>query len=163
MIVLAHGLEGSPEGRKARALRDAGFELVAPDGRGLPLATRVRALDEVTRGQHDLVLVGSSYGGLAALALVRAAPARFRGLVLCAPALVWTEEPEGDPEALVVPSGLPCLVLHGLRDTVIPIAASRRLVARSGSHVVLRELDDDHRLARSLDDLVGAVRQMCLA
>ncbi len=163
MVVLAHGLEGSPEGRKGRALREAGFELIAPDGRGLALADRVRGLDEVTRGKRGLVLVGSSYGGLASLALVRSAPTRFRGLVLCAPALVWTEEPAGDPEALVVPSQIPCLILHGVRDTVIPIEASRRLVTRSGGHVTLRELDDDHRLASSLDDLVGAVRQLYLS
>ena len=36
-IVFAHGLEGSPEGRKIQYLRSHNFEVRAPDGRGLPL------------------------------------------------------------------------------------------------------------------------------
>ena len=31
MIIFAHGLEGSPNGSKIRALRNAGFDVVAPD------------------------------------------------------------------------------------------------------------------------------------
>ena len=47
MIIFAHGLEGSPNGSKIRSLRDAGFEVVAPDFQGMNLAERVDLLEEV--------------------------------------------------------------------------------------------------------------------
>ena len=159
MIVLAHGLEGSPEGTKARTLRQAGFDLIAPDGRKKPLAQRIDELEEATRQGHDWVLVGSSYGGLAALVLAQRFPNRFCGLVLCAPALILREPPVKDPDTLVVEPNLPCVVLHGLNDEVIPIEASRRLARRS-PHIELRELDDDHQLTASLARIVEAVSRM---
>ncbi|MBT3219263.1 MAG: alpha/beta fold hydrolase, partial [Proteobacteria bacterium] len=123
VIVLAHGLEGSPEGTKARTLREAGFDLIAPDGRKKPLAQRIDELEEATRPGRELILVGSSYGGLAALVLAHRHPERFHGLVLCAPALILREPPVEDPESLVVSPDLPCIVLHGIHDEIVPIDA----------------------------------------
>jgi pimeloyl-ACP methyl ester carboxylesterase len=156
-VLYAHGLEGRPDGRKARTLRAAGIEVVAPDGRSLPLAERIAHLERALAGLDRPVLVGSSYGGLAALVLAARHPNAVRGLVLCAPALIWREPPVTDPDALVVDPGLPCTVLHGLRDDVVPVAASRRLVERS-PHVQLVERDDDHRLTDSLDLLLATVQ-----
>lgn len=53
---------------------------------------------------------------------------------------------------------VPCRVVHGLRDTVVPIGLSQKL--RDGApHVTLVELDDDHQLlasrARIWDELVA--------
>ena len=45
-IVFAHGLEGSPQGRKIQHLRSNGFEVIAPDGRGLALAERLVGLEK---------------------------------------------------------------------------------------------------------------------
>ena len=47
MIIFAHGLEGSPNGSKIRALRNAGFDVVAPDFQGMVLAERVDLLHEI--------------------------------------------------------------------------------------------------------------------
>ncbi|HHO50202.1 MAG TPA: hypothetical protein ENK18_04840 [Deltaproteobacteria bacterium] len=158
-MVLAHGLEGSPEGRRASALRAAGLQLEAPDGRGLPLAPRVAGIIEAIAAHPGAVLVGSSYGGLAALAVVDrlGIEAQISGLVLLAPALSWSEPPVEDPEALIVPRGVPATVLHGVHDRIVPIEVSRRLSARC-PHIQLIERDDDHRLARSLDVMVATVK-----
>ena len=153
-VLFAHGLEGHPDGRKPTAMRAAGLQVHAPDGRGLPLAQRVRGLVAVLEGLEKPVLVGSSYGGLAMLAIARDAPGAFAGLVLCAPALTWNEDPAGDPTKLVAPPGT--VVIHGLGDTVIPIGLSRDLVGRSpGTRLI--ERDDDHRLTGSLDVLADVV------
>jgi pimeloyl-ACP methyl ester carboxylesterase len=50
---------------------------------------------------------------------------------------------------------VPCdtLILHGVRDEVVPIESSRRYVAEH-RHVTLVELDDDHELMASLDRVV---------
>jgi pimeloyl-ACP methyl ester carboxylesterase len=159
VIVFAHGLEGSPEGAKIQALRQAGLSVVAPDGRGRPLAERIALLEAATR-DGSFVLGGSSYGGLAAAWLAAAHPDRFVGLVLCAPALHWSEPPVVDVAALTAPPGLPTVILHGLRDDVVPIDVSRRYRDRSGPHVELLEVDDDHRLHGTLDQIVAAVSRL---
>ena len=68
MIIFAHGLEGSPNGSKIRALREAGFDVIAPDFQGMVLAERVILLQQVCQEHREAkpVLAGSSYGGLTA-------------------------------------------------------------------------------------------------
>jgi pimeloyl-ACP methyl ester carboxylesterase len=154
-MVFAHGLEGSPNGRKIQALRAAGFEVIAPDGRGLPLADRIEGLEAATREARGLLLAGSSYGGLAAAWMAASWPDRFGALLLFAPALHYAEPPVTDPAALVAPR-IPTVIIHGLRDTVVPIAASRAYRDRSGAHVTLIEVDDGHPLTGSLGTIVEA-------
>ena len=106
-IVLMHGLEGSPSGSKATYLRTRFPTLVVPDGRGLPLAARIDQLREATAAGKDWIGIGSSYGGLALTAFVQSEAARFRALLLLAPALIVTEPPVDDPNSLVIPPDLP--------------------------------------------------------
>ncbi len=159
MIVFAHGLEGSPHGTKVRALREAGFEVVAPDGRGRDLAARVAGLQEAT-ARGGVVLAGSSYGGLAAAFLAQRFPERFTGLLLCAPAFNLAEAPADRPETIVAPAGLETIVIHGRADDIVPVEVSRAYRDRSGPHVTLREVDDGHRLASSLDAILKAARTL---
>src|SRR5688500_4349980 len=101
-VIFAHGLEGRPDGTKATALRAAGLDLVAPDGRGLPLAARIAQIEDAVSNHPGSVLVGSSYGGLAAL-VVADAGRPIRAVVLCAPALTRHEPAIAHPETLCVP------------------------------------------------------------
>lgn len=158
MILWAHGLEGSPEGTKASALRAAGFELLAPDGRGKVLAQRIAELDRVSKdlAGRRVLLAGSSYGGLAAAWLAQAFPERFCGLLLLAPALHHRESPA--EEAIRPPPGLPVIVLHGAWDEVVPVQASRDYVA--GSQARLRVLEDGHALVDSLPAIIAAAREL---
>jgi pimeloyl-ACP methyl ester carboxylesterase len=158
-IVFAHGLEGAPQGTKIAAMQAAGLQVIAPDGRGKLLAERIDDLERATRA-GGVVLGGSSYGGLAAAWLAALHPERFCGLLLCAPALHLIEAPVMDPQALVAPSSLPTILLHGRADSVVPIRLSQQYQQRSGPHVVLRELDDDHRLAGSIPALIEAARSL---
>ena len=50
----------------------------------------------------------------------------------------------------------PTRILHGLRDDVVPIEVSRRWAA-GHDHVERVELDDDHRVMRSLATIVRHV------
>ena len=86
-------------------------------------------------------------------------PARFTGLCLLAPALLLDEAPHV-PDTLVAPAGLATLVVHGKQDDVCDIAGSRRYVQRSGPHVELIEVDDGHRLTRSLPRILRALRRL---
>ncbi|RMH43414.1 MAG: alpha/beta fold hydrolase [Deltaproteobacteria bacterium] len=149
-IVFCHGLESGPRGRKTEALRAAGFTVEAPDCRGADLATRADQIVEVLRADpRPAVVVGSSYGGAAALLAAARAPGRVAELVLCAPALAALGP--------IPPPPVPTTILHGTRDDVCPIEASRALARHDGVDLV--EVDDDHRLAGSLDRLVDVVRR----
>jgi len=159
MIIYAHGRSGTPWGAKVTALRAAGFEVEAPDLRPLDLAGRLRKLDEITRRQRGL-LIGSSYGGLAALLLAMRHPERIHALLLLAPAINVYEPPVEDPQLLVVPSTVRTIILHGTRDEVVPISYSQALAARSGMGTRLVEVDDDHRLAASTPILLQAVQSL---
>ncbi|MCA9521762.1 MAG: hypothetical protein KC609_12345 [Myxococcales bacterium] len=160
VVLFLHGLESSPEGYKANAMREAGMPVIAPDHRGMTLNERIRQTRWVLATHRSSLLVGSSYGGLAATYLAQTQPERFFGLVLAAPALIRSEPPIDDPSTLVIPPSLPTIILHGTRDALIPIDVSRQLVARSGDHVTLWELDDEHQLRSSIDRVLEAVRTL---
>ena len=118
----------------------------------------LQLVEPVLAGLDDAVVVGSSYGGLVALIAVlraRAAGRSVRGLVLCAPALELPEAPASEME--LGPPDIPTTVIHGRRDEVVPIDWSRRFAARGG--VSLREVDDDHGLAGSVEVIIDAVGQ----
>lgn len=159
MLVFAHGLEGSPQGRKAQLLRTLGLPLQVPDLRGVALQGRYERIEALTRG-GGVLLVGSSYGGLVAAMLAADFPERFLGVVLCAPALDWREPPNHCPEGLAAPAGLPVTILHGIHDRVVPIGVSRAYRDRSPPGVLLYEPDDDHGLGGSLPLLAKAVLDM---
>lgn len=147
-ILFAHGLESGPIGRKSQALLDAGYEVLAPDGRGLDLAQRIERLVEVLVATEPTpLLVGSSFGGIAGLVAALVAAERgvtVPGLVLCAPALMLPPPP-GTVERLRCPART--ILVHGTRDEVIPIEVSRRFAHEHGAE--LREVDDDHGLGHA--------------
>lgn len=131
--------------------------MVAPDFSGQNVAQRVEVLEPILLGDDPpRIVVGSSYGGLVALvAAIRASEAGrpIAGLVLCAPAL-GRKEPPADTMDLVAP--VPTVVVHGTRDSICPIDLSRDFAARS-ELADLIEVDDEHRLADSVDAVVDAV------
>jgi pimeloyl-ACP methyl ester carboxylesterase len=161
-ILFAHGLESGPIGRKSQALVDAGYEVLAPDCRGLELAQRVQRLVEalVQAKAPAPLLVGSSFGGIAGLVAALVAAERgviVSGLVLCAPALMLPPPP-GTVERLG-PLPARTILVHGTRDEVIPIDVSRRFAAEHGAE--LREVDDDHGLGHAgLPVILAAVREL---
>jgi len=160
-VIFCHGLESSPHGRKVQALRAAGFEVIAPDFQGQNLAARVATLLPVLRAHPDALVVGSSYGGITALcAAIRfvAAGGTLRGMVLCAPALAHREPPA---DAMLLRPPAPTIIIHGIRDAVVPAAVSQGFAA-AHPDVQLVLVDDEHQLAGSIEIIVAATRAMAL-
>lgn len=156
-VVFCHGLESNPHGTKVQALRGAGFDVVAPDFQGQDLAARVATLGPVLRATDDVVLVGSSYGGITALiGAIRHVEAggRVHGLVLCAPALGHVEPP-ADAMRLYPPA--PTILIHGRMDDVVPARVSEDFAA-AFPDVRLVLVDDEHRLKASIDVILAATR-----
>lgn len=151
-VLFCHGLESGPHGNKSQALRGAGYDVVAPDCRGLSLQKRVELIVPILKELRPYV-VGSSYGGITAVLAGLAAGAGLPGLVLCAPALERTEEPNTHPSKLGLAG--PTVIIHGLHDDVIPIDVSRRYAARTGAKLI--EVIDGHRLDNSRQEILNAL------
>lgn len=154
-VLFLHGLESGPSGTKAKLLAER-FEAHTPamDTRAFDACVAQQAT-EVRRFRPDVV-VGSSFGGAVALALLQRG--HWRG-----PTLLLAPAVSSQGLAPELPQGPPVWIVHGKRDEVVPIDGSRAL-ARSGdpSRVRLLEVDDDHALrafARS-GELVARVQEL---
>ena len=162
MIIFAHGLFGNPDGAKLQALRASGLTVAAPDGQKQVLQERIDTIERLVleHGDRRPVLGGSSYGGLAAAYVATRYPDKIRGLLLAAPAFSIAEDPVPLPEELVIPIHVPTVVIHGRRDTIVPHTLSLDLKTRSGGHVAVEIVDDDHRLEGSLERLCELARYL---
>lgn len=180
-VLFLHGLESGPQGQKARYLAER-FEARTPDmqtGAGvaaraqLPPAER-RAAEvqlfqravalqraEVESFRPD-VLVGSSFGGAVAVALLREGAWRGPTLLLAQAALLATRRAGvlGPEAGIALPSDVPVLLVHGTKDDVVPLDDSRTLAATS-KRATLIEVDDGHRLETLCQDerLADLVRE----
>ena len=194
-VLFVHGLESGPLGRKSRALREAGFEVIAeampcsqrsmlkePRTLGLlaaatllmvvsmrlgwpfalgaallvlfsaPLGLRylirsafresVAVQVSALRGHAIDVVVGSSYGGAVALELLRSGAWKGPTVLLCPAHRLVAARAGTSAEK---PSlGAHVVVVHGARDTTVPLADSVELVR--STKATLLQVDDDHRL-----------------
>ena len=140
-----HGLESSPQGIKA--------QLLARHFTALTPAMDPRDFEASVALQHRAacefrpdVLVGSSYGGAIAVALLQRGLWRGPTLLLAQAALRRGQPAELPPDVTV-------WLVHGVRDAIIDAEDSRRL-ARAGtpSRVRLIEVDDEHSLHTTVED-----------
>ncbi len=182
-VLFLHGLESGPQGQKARYLaerfeaRTPDMQTAASaaarlqhDGRltdrsavdgpetrrraEVALFERSLALQraEVASFRPD-VLVGSSFGGALAVALLREGAWKGPTLLLAQAALLATRRAGvlGPEAQLALPPDVDVLLVHGTQDDVCPIDDSRRLAATS-SRARLVEVEDGHRLETLCQD-----------
>ena len=160
-VLFIHGLEGSPEGRKARLLRDAYSAICLPMGsppKELPAlrehfeACVAIQATEIKRRTPD-VLVGSSFGGAIAAALLSTGVYAGPALLLC-PAVQFFV-----PDAAF--SGEQVLIAHGRDDALIPPSESEALAKRTGARFVATE--DGHSMKTFAEhELVRVVRELAI-
>ncbi len=154
-VQFIHGLEGSPQGRKARLFAehfDARTPAMDTQDYGACVAVQVETLQEF----EPAVLVGSSFGAAVAVTLLQRGLWRGSTLLLAQAALHY------DPEASL-PQGVRVWLVHGLRDTLVDPDESRCLAATgSPEWVRLLEVDDDHPLSETTASgrLVEIVREL---
>ena len=159
MLVWAHGLWGSPNGSKITAIRDSGIEAISPDFNEMELIDRVELIKrEMEKG--DIVLAGSSWGGLACALAAQDKPEKLKGLLLLAPALAFPESPNDDPENLIAPENIPVTIIHSTTDDIVPISASKDYLKRSKENVKLIEVDDNHVLENSIELIISEAKKL---
>jgi pimeloyl-ACP methyl ester carboxylesterase len=138
-----HGLDSSTRGTKGSFFREKYPDMLLEDYSG-PLEQRMVQLTASLTRKTNLILVGSSYGGLMAALFTCTHSTLVRKLILLAPALEHADFRPFYGTAL----RLPVIHYHGTRDVVVlpepTLAIARRLFPHLESHLV----DDDHDLHR---------------
>lgn len=156
-VQFIHGLEGSPQGNKARLFAEH-FDARTPAMDTSDYEACVRLQCEALREFEPEVLVGSSFGGAVAVTLLQRGLWRGPTLLLAQAALHY------DAEA-TLPEGVTVWLVHGLADTLVDPEESRRLAATgSPSLVRLLEVDDDHPLSETTRSgrLLDIVRELAV-
>tara|TARA_E500000331_G_scaffold12607_1_gene11384 strand:- start:27 stop:467 length:441 start_codon:yes stop_codon:yes gene_type:complete len=141
-VLLLHGKESQPGGSKAKAIKDAGHELINPDLRTSWAEALQIAQDAVDVHEPDIV-VGSSRGGALAVNIDTNGAPR----VLVAPA--W----KMFGQTSTVPSNT--VILHAEVDDIVPFEDSVELAKNSGAKLVA--VGNDHRMSddEALTAMVG--------
>ena len=145
-IVFCHGKDSSPRAQKIQWLtpiaEKAGHNVSAPDfGRKSP-ENRVDQLVEHVKGLDGPVdLVGSSMGGLISVICAQRVP--VGRLFLMAPAVYMPGYESLNYEV----SNEVVFVIHGWRDTIVPVDGVIRFAREHRARLLM--VDDDHRLALS--------------
>ncbi len=143
-----HGLESSGWGTKGMFFRDRYPGMIIEDFDG-PFAQRMEKLEGLLANKDDLILVGSSYGGLMAAVYAYLHEERVKKLILLAPALHL----EPFQPYLNKILQIPVTVFHGLQDEVVPLEAVQAIAKQSFTDHTFTALDDDHSLHRTFASL----------
>ena len=148
MKIFLHGLESSSRGAKAVFLKDLYPDMVIPDFKG-SLAERMASLHAILAGQKNIILIGSSFGGLMATIFAMENYEAVIRIVLLAPALNFPEFSEYTVQRIDIPTWM----IIGRNDTVTPadkvVSAARNIF----TNLYYDEVDDDHMLARTFREL----------
>jgi predicted esterase len=142
--VFIHGLESSGQGTKGMFFRERYSGMILEDFDG-PFAQRMEKLEGLLAKKDDLILVGSSYGGLMAAVYACLHEERVKKLILLAPALHL----EPFQPYLNKTLHMPIAIFHGLQDDVVPIEAVQTIARKSFANHTFSSLDDDHSLHRT--------------
>jgi len=143
-----HGLESSGWGTKGIFFRDRYPGMIIEDFDG-PFAQRMKKLEELLAKKDDLILVGSSYGGLMAAVYAYQHEERVKKLILLAPALHLEPFQPYMNKILQIPIAL----FHGLQDEVVPLEAVQAIAKKSFTDHTFTVLDDDHSLHQTFASL----------
>ncbi|RLB43340.1 MAG: alpha/beta hydrolase [Deltaproteobacteria bacterium] len=146
--IFVHGLDSSNQGTKATFFRQHYPDMILPNFPG-SLEERMEALERVLQGRSNIILVGSSFGGLMGTLFALDNEERVRRLVLLAPALNLVE-PETYEGRLI---SVPTWIYHGTGDEVIPIEVIKDIGAKLFKNLTFVELNDDHNLHSTFRDL----------
>ena len=152
-ILMFHGKEGSPYGRKATHLRNnpnyTAHIPAYPSNKG-PVAEVFDecyeiAKEELRKMKPDLV-IGSSFGGGILLRLVT------EGL-WTGPSLFLAQAGVHYNISETLPPNVPCILIHGVKDSIIGVQDSEKLASSSDSAQIVVLPNDGH----SLESLLGGL------
>ena len=81
--IFLHGLDSSSQGTKGSWFRQNFPDMLLPDFTG-SFSERLAKLQCITAGHEDLIMIGSSFGGMMAAAFALERPGQVKRLILLA-------------------------------------------------------------------------------
>jgi alpha-beta hydrolase superfamily lysophospholipase len=143
-LVFIHGLESTAQGTKGQFFRQFFPQMIIEDYTGV-FATRMRQLKDLLAGKADLILVGSSYGGLMATQYAIENEDKVKKMILLAPALNLPEfKPPGHTKLQ-----MPVIIYHGTNDNIVDPYAVKAIARKYFSNLEHNLVDDDHSLHKT--------------
>lgn len=139
--IFIHGLESSRLGAKAVFFKQRFPDMIIEDYRG-NLDERMDTLHQLLSGKKDLIMVGSSFGGLMAAIYACQNPHKVKKLILLAPALNHA----GFIPYATRTLDIPVTVYHGRLDDVVPAEPVRNILTAVFSNIQYHQVEDDHSL-----------------
>nr|CBX29550.1 hypothetical protein N47_J05310 [uncultured Desulfobacterium sp.] len=139
--VFIHGLESSSQGKKGVFFKKIYPDMIIETFSG-GFDKRMLKLNAVLNEKDDLVIVGSSYGGLMATVFACRNLSNVRKLILLAPALNYMPVDFYPEKSL----DIPVCIYHGNRDEVIPHIPVHKIAIKIFSNLIWNLVDDDHSL-----------------
>jgi pimeloyl-ACP methyl ester carboxylesterase len=146
--VFIHGLESSSQGTKGVYFSEKFPDMLIEDYTGL-LEKRMAKLRNLLAGKKDIILVGSSFGGLMAAIYACENEENVRRLILLAPALDLGYFKPYTERRLEIPVWL----YHGKEDDVVPPVPVEKIARKVFSNLSYHLVDDDHSLHRTFPDM----------
>jgi predicted esterase len=140
--IFIHGQESSSRGTKGLFFRDLFPKMIIPDFLG-DISTRMSKLREILLNKKEIIMIGSSLGGLMAAIYAFENQDRIKKLILLAPAL---NHPEFTPY-LSEKLTLPVNIFHGKDDELISPKPIQAIAKKVFINLTFTMLDDDHRLS----------------
>ena len=143
-LVFIHGLESTAQGTKGQFFRQFFPQMIIEDYIG-DFVTRMRKLKGLLSGSADLILVGSSFGGLMATQYAIENEDRVKKMILLAPAL---NLPEFRPP-VHTKLNLPVIIYHGTDDNIVDPYTVKTIALKYFSNLEHNFVDDDHSLHKT--------------
>ena len=141
-LVFIHGLESTAQGTKAQYFRKLFPQMIIEDYTG-DFQKRMQELNSLLGGLDNLILVGSSFGGLMAAWFALENEPRVKKLILLAPALIL----EGFENAANQKLQIPVILYHGIKDDVVNPDKIKKIAEKTFARLEYHLVDDDHPLS----------------
>lgn len=139
-----HGLESSAKGTKGVYFKERFPDMIIEDFIG-SFEQRMEKLNNLFLNKENLLLVGSSYGGLMATVFALKNEERVKKLILLAPALERPDLQMYPVKKLQVPT----IIYHGKNDDIVCPESVQKIASTLFANLEHNIVDDDHSLHNS--------------
>lgn len=147
-LVFIHGLESTSQGVKGEFFRQYFPEMIIEDYTG-NFAERMRKLSRLLAAKQNLIMVGSSYGGLMAAQFALQNENLVQKMILLAPALNLPEFSPATQQQL----HLPVIIYHGTDDNIVDPYVVKSIAGKIFRQLEHHLVNDDHSLHKTFPSL----------
>ena len=144
-----HGLESTSQGTKGVYFKANFPEMIVNDYHGNANA-RLAQLNEELRDKENMIIVGSSYGGLVGAMYACENPQKVKRLVLLAPAINLDEF---TPYLLQMKVPVETILYHGSNDDIVSPAPVKRIATSVFGNLKYHLVDDNHPLQQTFSKM----------